>query len=86
MPTPPLQAKAILDVDPWLEHNVPAIIHRHDMFRKWKDNIDESEGGYESFTRGYEKMGFNVGPDGEVTYREWAPNAKEAVLIGEFSE
>lgn len=86
MPTSPLQAQTVLDADPWLEPNVPAIIHRHDAFRKWKDTIDETEGGYDSFTRGYEKMGLIVDKDGTVTYREWAPNAKEAVLIGEFSE
>jgi 1,4-alpha-glucan branching enzyme len=27
-----------------------------------------------------------VGATNEVTYREWAPNAKEAYLIGEFSQ
>lgn len=86
MPTAPLDPKAILAVDPWLEHNVDHIVHRHDLFRKWKDTIDEIEGGYDKFTKGYEKFGLNVGPDGSVTYREWAPNAKEAVLIGDFSE
>lgn len=85
MPTPPLDAKTVLEVDPWLDSNVPAITHRHDLFRKWKDNIEEHEGGYEQFTKGYLKFGLNVNPDGSVTYREWAPNVKEAVFIGDFS-
>ena len=85
MPTPPLDEKTVLAVDPWLEKQVPHILHRHSLFRKWKDTIDEIEGGYDKFTKGYLKFGLNVAEDGTVTYREWAPNAKEAVLIGEFS-
>lgn len=30
-------------------------------------------------------MGFNVASDGTITYREWAPAAHTAALIGEFS-
>ena len=85
MPTPPLDEKTVLAVDPWLAKQVPHILHRHSLFRKWKDTIDEIEGGYDKFTKGYLKFGLNVAEDGTVTYREWAPNAKEAVLIGEFS-
>lgn len=35
--------------------------------------------------QGTEKFGFNVDEKGNITYREWAPNAKEAFLTGEFS-
>ena len=86
MPTEPIDKKTVLEVDPWLADHADHIVHRHDLFRKWKDTIDEIEGGYDKFTLGYRKMGINVAEDGTVTYREWAPNAKEAVLIGEFSE
>ena len=85
MPTAPLDRQTILDIDPWLEPNVGAILHRHDLFRKWKDTIDETEGGYDAFTKGYEKFGLIVKPDNSVVYREWAPNAVEAVLTGDFS-
>ena len=50
----------MLDVDPWLEPQANAILHRHDLFRKWKDTIDETEGGYDAFTKGYEKFGLVV--------------------------
>ena len=39
MPTAPLDRQTVLDVDPWLEPQVPAILHRHGLFRKWKDTI-----------------------------------------------
>ncbi len=86
MPASPLDPKVVLGIDGYLEPNVPAIVHRHDLFRKLKDAIEQHEGGYDSFTKGYLKFGLNVGSNGEVVYREWAPNAKEAYLIGDFSE
>ncbi|PFH51282.1 glycoside hydrolase family 13 protein [Amanita thiersii Skay4041] len=86
MSTKPLNKQTILDIDPWLEPNVPAIIKRHDAYRKWKHIIQQQEGGYENFTNGYLKFGLNVTKQGEVLYREWAPNAKEAFLVGDFNE
>ena len=37
-------------------------------------------------TQGAENFGFNVDSENNVTYREWAPNATEAHLIGDFSK
>jgi 1,4-alpha-glucan branching enzyme len=38
------------------------------------------------FTKAYEYFGFNYSEkDGGIYYREWAPGAKEAFLIGDFS-
>ena len=86
MTTPALDPKTITDIDGYLKPNVPAIIQRHNSYRRWKDIIDKHEGGYDKFTKGYLDFGLNVGPNNEVNYREWAPNAIEAVLIGDFSE
>ncbi|KAI0254859.1 glycoside hydrolase [Lactifluus subvellereus] len=78
--------KAILELDPWLEPFLPAIAHRHQSFTKWKNVIQDHEGGYDSFTKGFLKFGFNVREDASIVYREWAPNATEAVLIGDFND
>lgn len=36
--------------------------------------------------QGFEKFGFNVLDNNDIIYREWAPNALRAYLIGDFSE
>ncbi|PPQ66576.1 hypothetical protein CVT26_009476 [Gymnopilus dilepis] len=86
MTTKPLDPQTILDIDGYLKPDVPAIIQRHNTFRKWKETIAKHEGGYDNFTKGYLKFGLNVGPKNEVVYREWAPNATEAYLIGDFND
>ncbi|KAF8332770.1 glycoside hydrolase superfamily [Cantharellus anzutake] len=80
-----LDEKAVLELDPWLEPFLPGIRARHELFEKWKEQIQRTEGGYDPFSKGYNKLGFNVANDGTVIYREWAPNAKEAYLIGDFN-
>jgi 1,4-alpha-glucan branching enzyme len=85
MPTMPLTRKVVLDQDGYLEPNADAILKRHASFTKWKDTIEEHEGGYENFTKGYLKFGLNVAPNGEVVYREWAPSVVGANIIGDFS-
>ncbi|KIY69696.1 glycoside hydrolase family 13 protein [Cylindrobasidium torrendii FP15055 ss-10] len=86
MPDKPLDAQTVIDVDPWLKDNVDHIVHRHDLYRALKESIEKHEGGLDKFSQGYNKFGLNVSPSGEVTYREWAPNAQEAVLIGDFND
>ncbi|KAE9410007.1 glycoside hydrolase [Gymnopus androsaceus JB14] len=85
MPTPPLDPKTVVEIDGYLEPDVPNIVKRYDLFRQWKDTIEQHEGGYDNFTKGYLNFGLNVGKNGEIVYKEWAPNVKEATLIGEFN-
>jgi len=54
------------------------------MFSKWLSDFQKNENGIENFAKGYEYMGFTISPKG-IYYREWAPNAVRAHLIGEFS-
>ncbi|THH12395.1 hypothetical protein EW145_g69 [Phellinidium pouzarii] len=78
-------SRPVLDRDSWLEPFLPAIAHRHGRFQQWKSTIAQYEGGYDSFSKGYAKFGLNIDDHGEITYREWAPNPKEAYLIGDFN-
>jgi 1,4-alpha-glucan branching enzyme len=59
--------------------------HRYATFQKCDDLIKTSL-GYEEFTKGYEYYGFNVRKNGDIVYREWAPNAITASLVGDFSK
>ena len=45
---------------------------------------EENDGGLDGFSQGHQTMGFIVDDEG-ITYREWAPGAKRAFLIGDFS-
>lgn len=59
--------------------------HRYATFEKYDEQIKNTI-GYEEFTKGYEYYGFNVQKDNSVMYREWAPNAVTASLVGDFSK
>ncbi|KAG8766666.1 alpha-1,4-glucan branching enzyme [Serendipita sp. 405] len=78
--------KPVLNLDGYLKPHIPAIATRYRLMKDWQARIDQTEGGIEKFSRGYERYGLNVGPNNEVIYREWAPNAVKASLIGDFSE
>ena len=81
-------SKPVPERDPWLKTFLTAIAQRYGRFSQWqwKDTINQYEGGYDTSSKGYEKFGFNIDKDGSIIYREWAPNANEAALIGDFSK
>lgn len=68
-----------------LEPFSPALRKRYQAFQKQLASIDQHEGGIARFSEGYKSMGFQVDGQGGVRYREWAPGAAEARLIGDFS-
>lgn len=76
----------VVQLDPWLSPFKDALRSRYSHAQKWIRMIDDTEGGIEKFSRGYEKFGFNAQENGDITYREWAPNATQAYLIGDFSQ
>lgn len=59
--------------------------HRQEQYTSWIRTINEHENGLEAFSRGYLIYGFQVLPNSDITYREWAPGAETASLIGDFS-
>ncbi|KAH6656799.1 1,4-alpha-glucan-branching enzyme [Truncatella angustata] len=75
----------VVQLDPWLSPFKDTIKRRHAKAQEWIKTIDDTEGGLEQFSRGIEKFGFNVTKDNSIVYREWAPGATEAYLIGDFN-
>jgi 1,4-alpha-glucan branching enzyme len=61
----------IIQLDPWLEPFKDSLRSRFAKAKKWIDAIDQTEGGLEKFSRGYEKYGFTFADNGDITYREW---------------
>ncbi|MED6119226.1 hypothetical protein PIB30_009875 [Stylosanthes scabra] len=79
-----LENIAILDVDPALRPYKDHFNYRLKRYADQKKLIDEYEGGLEEFAKGYSKFGFNR-EEGGIVYREWAPAAQEAQVIGDFN-
>ncbi|XP_043699558.1 1,4-alpha-glucan-branching enzyme 1, chloroplastic/amyloplastic-like isoform X3 [Telopea speciosissima] len=81
---PPGTGQKIYEIDPMLNDFRNHLDYRYEHYKKMRALIDKHEGGLETFSCGYEKFGFNRSATG-VTYREWAPAAKWAALIGDFN-
>ncbi|PIN00046.1 1,4-alpha-glucan branching enzyme/starch branching enzyme II [Handroanthus impetiginosus] len=81
---PPGLGQRIYEIDPLLNNYRQHLDYRYSQYRKLREAIDKYDGGLEAFSRGYEKLGFNRSETG-ITYREWAPGAKWATLIGDFN-
>ena len=75
----------VVQLDPYLEPFSDALKRRYTKAQSWINTINQTEGGLEKFSRGFERYGFLVSPDNTITYREWAPNALRAYLIGDFN-
>ena len=58
---------------------------RQDKYNAWINQINGTENGFDSFSKGYEAFGFIVKPNNDILYREWAPGVHHAALIGDFS-
>ncbi|KAM0805298.1 1,4-alpha-glucan-branching enzyme [Usnea florida] len=82
----PADGTGVIKLDPWLEPFRDALRSRYSHAQQWIKTINETEGGLEKFSKGTEKFGFMVHDNGDIAYREWAPNALRAYLIGDFNE
>ncbi|KAA8916182.1 hypothetical protein TRICI_001673 [Trichomonascus ciferrii] len=76
----------ILEIDPWLEPFKGDIDRRYALAQDWMKRLDRDEGGLVKFSEGYKYFGFQIDQKtGDVVYREWAPNATAAHLLGDFN-
>lgn len=78
---------AILRNDPWLAPFENAIKGRHDdVVRKLKELTASTGGSLSDFANAYKYFGLHRQSDGSWIFREFAPNASDIWLIGDFSE
>ncbi|KAL8135755.1 hypothetical protein AgCh_010397 [Apium graveolens] len=75
---------AVLDLDPGLRPYKDHFGYRMKRYISQKTLIEKYEGSLEDFAQGYLKFGFNR-EKGGIVYREWAPAAQEAQIIGDFN-
>lgn len=82
----PLPGTGVIKTDPWLEPFARDIARRYAITQDWIKRLDQDEQGLLKFSEGYKYYGFQIDPkSNSVTYREWAPNAIGASLVGEFN-
>ncbi|XP_016508689.1 1,4-alpha-glucan-branching enzyme isoform X1 [Nicotiana tabacum] len=74
----------LLNLDPSLEPYLDHFRYRMKRYAEQKKLIEQHEGALEEFSLGYLKFGFNR-EEGCIVYREWAPAAEEAEVIGDFN-
>ncbi|KDE03556.1 1,4-alpha-glucan-branching enzyme [Microbotryum lychnidis-dioicae p1A1 Lamole] len=82
---PPPSEFAIIREDPYLQPFEGSVRHRYTVYKQWVQQIDSTEGGLDRFSQGYRHFGFNVTAQNDIVYREWAPNATSAYLVGDFN-
>ncbi|KAI0019819.1 carbohydrate-binding module family 48 [Xylariomycetidae sp. FL0641] len=81
----PNDGTGVVQLDPWLEPFSGSLKRRYAKAHEWIDRIQATEGGLDKFSKGTEIYGLNVDKNNNIIYREWAPNATEAYLIGDFN-
>ncbi|OWF54507.1 1,4-alpha-glucan-branching enzyme [Mizuhopecten yessoensis] len=75
----------LFDIDPYLRNVEKEIRRRYGCFQKVVNDISQSEGGLEKFSKGYESFGIHRTPDNGICMMEWAPGAEGLYLRGEFN-
>lgn len=78
------QEIGLLRIDPGLGPYSDHFNYRLKRYVELKKLIETYEGSLEEFALGYSKFGFNK-EEGCIVYREWAPAAQEAEIIGDFN-
>lgn len=58
---------------------------RSDKFKEWLGIFDRSEGGLLNVARSYNSYGLHINSKKELVYKEWAPEAHNLTLFGDFN-
>ena len=75
----------IIKNDPWLEPFAEAIIGRHQDAIDTEKRLTSQAGTLSDFANAHRYFGLHRNDDGSWVFREWAPNASEIYLIGDFN-
>ncbi|MFW5851532.1 MAG: alpha amylase C-terminal domain-containing protein [Bacteroidota bacterium] len=75
----------IINNDPWLQPYKDAIIGRLDYTKNRENELTGEEGSLSDFANGHLFFGYHKTKTHWV-FREWAPNATNICLIGDFSD
>lgn len=75
----------VIEDDSYLDQFNGDLKLRHKEFQKWLQTFKDAEGGLLEIGRGYKKYGLNLQPNGDLTFKEWAPNAKCMKFFGDFN-
>ncbi|EFN60069.1 hypothetical protein CHLNCDRAFT_33566 [Chlorella variabilis] len=80
----PEQGLAIIDIDPNLAAHEEHLRYRWNQYTSTLASIEQNEGSLANFAKGCDRYGI-VHEKGKLVYREWAPGAAEAQIIGDFN-
>ncbi|MEO6547006.1 MAG: alpha-amylase family glycosyl hydrolase [Ferruginibacter sp.] len=77
---------AIIREDPWLEPYASDVSERFKRFQKALSEIESAEGSLLNFANAHQYYGINFDTEKNGWYyREWAPNAYQLFLTGDFN-
>lgn len=88
----PESVRELVGLDPWLRDYASELSIRQDHANKYLQNIRDSEAGRkislaEFARKSYKSYGLHINSKTkEISYREWAPGAKRAFLVGDFND
>lgn len=79
--------KGVLDTDSWLEPHAQELIARQLKFRKWLQDLENSENSLQQFASSYEKYGLHADWETKkIICYEYIPDVAEVSLVGDFNQ
>ncbi|XP_062392564.1 1,4-alpha-glucan-branching enzyme [Sardina pilchardus] len=58
---------------------------RYQLFKERLSQVEQMEGDFDQFTKGYQSYGTQKQPNNGLLFREWAPGAEQLYLTGDFN-